>query len=91
MYATPSSAPDAISADGVRTSPVHNMGGEDFGFYLQSVEGTFARIGARLEDGFVRRAHSSRFDFDERALGIAAAYLAHVARAAGRDRPKSSG
>jgi len=73
-----------VGVDGVRTDPLRNMGGEDFGFYLERVAGAFVRIGARLEDGVVRRAHSSRFDFDERALGIAAAYLAEVAHAAGR-------
>ena len=71
-----------VGAGAVRTAPLHNMGGEDFGFYLERVDGAFARIGARLNDGVVRRAHSSTFDFDERALGIAAAYLAQVARAA---------
>lgn len=77
-------AAEAVGAAGVRTAALHNMGGEDFGFYLEHVGGAFVRVGARLEDGVVRRAHSSRFDFDERALGIAATYLARVAHAAGR-------
>jgi hippurate hydrolase len=85
-----SGAADVVGADGLRTSPLRNMGGEDFGFYLERVEGAFVRIGARLEDGEERRAHSSRFDFDEHALGIAAAYLARVAHAAGRVHRGSS-
>lgn len=79
-----SAAAEVVGTNGVRTAPLRNMGGEDFGFYLEHVEGAFVRIGARLEDGIVRRAHSSGFDFDERALGIAAAYLARVAHAAGQ-------
>lgn len=77
-------AAEVVGVDGVRTDPLRNMGGEDFGFYLERVAGAFVRIGARVDDGVERRAHSSRFDFDERALGIAAAYLAAVAHAAGR-------
>jgi amidohydrolase len=79
-----SAAAEVVGTNGVRTAPLRNMGGEDFGFYLEHVAGAFVRIGARLEDGIVRRAHSSGFDFDERALGIAAAYLARVAHAAGQ-------
>lgn len=76
-------AAEVVGAGGVRTAPLHNMGGEDFGYYLEHVSGSFVRIGARIDDGEERPAHSSRFDFDERALGIAAAYLATVARFAG--------
>jgi hippurate hydrolase len=42
------------------------------------------RYGAALPDGVERPAHSSRFDFDERALAVGAAWLAEVAREAGR-------
>jgi hippurate hydrolase len=76
-------AADVVGAEGVRTEPLRNMGGEDFSFYLERVPGCFVRIGARIEDGQERPAHSSRFDFDERAVGIAATYLATVARVAG--------
>jgi amidohydrolase len=72
-----------VGTDGVRTGPLHNMGGEDFGFYLERVPGSVVRIGARIADGLTRQAHSGRFDFDERAIGIAAAYYARVAIEAG--------
>jgi amidohydrolase len=78
-------ATEVVGPDGVRVSPLRNMGGEDFGCYLEHVEGAFVRIGARIEDGVARRAHAGSFDFDERALGTAAAYLAAVARTAGRE------
>ena len=78
-------AADAVGPERVRTEALHNLGGEDFGFYLERAEGAFVRIGARIDDGVHRWAHSGRFDFDERAIGIAAAYFAAVARLAGRE------
>jgi hippurate hydrolase len=61
-----------------------NLGGEDFACYVERVPGCFVRYGAALPDGDERPAHSSRFDFDERALAVGAAWLAEVAREAGR-------
>lgn len=61
-----------------------NMGGEDFGFYLKEIPGCYVRFGAVAPgcEGFP--AHSSRFDFDERALAVGAAYFAEIAKLAGR-------
>jgi hippurate hydrolase len=78
-----------VGPDGVSTAPLHNMGGEDFGFYLERVEGCVARIGARIEDGRIRRAHAATFDFDERALEVGARYLAAVALAAGAEQRRT--
>ena len=61
-----------------------NLGGEDFACYMEHVPGCFVRYGAAHPDGDERPAHSSRFDFDERALAVGAAWLAEVARSAGR-------
>ena len=45
------------------------MVSEDFAFYLNEVPGTHIKIGcANPSKGFVFPLHSSRFDFDERAL-----------------------
>lgn len=59
-----------------------NMGGEDFGFYLQEVPGCYVRFGSVVhgKEGFP--AHSSRFDFDENALAVGAAYFARIAKIA---------
>ncbi|MCA9800289.1 MAG: M20/M25/M40 family metallo-hydrolase, partial [Cyanobacteria bacterium HKST-UBA04] len=59
-----------------------NMGAEDFGYYLQHVPGCYVRFGAQIEgkEGFP--AHSSKFDFDEQALLVGAAYYHQVALAA---------
>jgi hippurate hydrolase len=55
-----------------------SLGGEDFAFYQQVVEGCLVRFGA---DGLAGDgpAHSGSFDFDENVLGIGAAWLACVA------------
>jgi hippurate hydrolase len=55
-----------------------SLGGEDFAFYQQVVEGCLVRFGA---DSLAANgpAHSGSFDFDENVLGIGAAWLACVA------------
>jgi hippurate hydrolase len=67
-----------------------NLGGEDFACYMELVPGCFVRYGAAHPDGDERPAHSSRFDFDERALAVGAAWLAEVARSAGRALGRAS-
>jgi hippurate hydrolase len=59
------------------------MGGEDFSFYLERVPGCYVRFGAQAagREGFP--AHSSKFDFDEAALAVGAAYYHQVALTAG--------
>ncbi|MCB0309910.1 MAG: amidohydrolase [Bdellovibrionales bacterium] len=56
-----------------------NMGGEDFGFFLEKVAGSFVRYGAKPIGRESYPAHSSKFDFDEAALPLAARYLAGLA------------
>lgn len=63
--------------------PGANMAGEDFSLYQERVPGCYVRYGAR-PSGPAYPNHSSRFDFDEAALGWGAAWLAEVARVAGR-------
>src|SRR5690606_19747433 len=50
--------------------PRPNMGAEDFGYYLEKVPGCYARFGARLPKGESHPAHSTRYDFDERAIAV---------------------
>jgi metal-dependent amidase/aminoacylase/carboxypeptidase family protein len=61
-----------------------NMGGEDFSVYLEKAPGCYVRFGGQVPGRESFPAHSSRFDFDEQALGVAAAYYRAVALAAGR-------
>jgi hippurate hydrolase len=55
-----------------------SLGGEDFAFYQQVVEGCLVRFGANsLSDN--GPAHSGNFDFDENVLAVGTAWLACVA------------
>lgn len=73
---------EAVGPDAAGPLRTANMGGEDFAYYLDHAPGFFARYGAGKADGNAQPAHSSRFDFDERVLPIAARYLAELARRA---------
>ncbi len=55
-----------------------SLGGEDFSFYQQNVEGCMVRFGAALQ-GNSSPAHSGTFDFDEDVLPIGASWLATAA------------
>src|SRR5690606_31882195 len=50
------------------------MGGEDFAYYLMERPGTFFFTGAQIE-GHHYPHHHPKFDFDERAMPIAAKAL----------------
>ncbi len=79
-----SAAIDVVGADHVEPLHTANMGGEDFAYYLEKVPGCYIRFGGQApgREGFP--AHSSRFDFDERALAVGAAWFARVAYFAGK-------
>ncbi|MDH3458182.1 MAG: M20 family metallopeptidase [Gemmatimonadota bacterium] len=72
-----------VGPDGIRVLDVPNMGGEDFGYYLERVPGAFVRFGARPADRDVGPAHSSRFDADELVLAMGARFFAEAAMLAG--------
>lgn len=59
-----------------------NMGGEDFAFYTERMEGCFMRIGTWREGRTRAGVHTPRFDPDEEALFVAGAVLAECARVA---------
>lgn len=75
-------AATVVGREQVRKLEVANLGGEDFGHFLGKCPGCYVRIGAIAEGQQPYPAHSSRFDFDERALGIAAAYYRELANVA---------
>ena len=66
-----------IPAENVVSQGPSSLGGEDFAFYLQKIEGCMVRFGARL-NGETGPAHSSTFDFDEKVLAVGAAWYAQV-------------
>jgi hippurate hydrolase len=65
-----------------------NMGGEDFGYYLEQVMGCYVRFGTARDGIEQHPAHSSKFDFDEEALAVGAAYYHAIAKVAGEQVAK---
>lgn len=61
---------------------IANMGGEDFAFYTERMEGCFMRIGTFREGRSPAGVHTPRFDPDEEALFVGGALLAECARTA---------
>lgn len=55
--------------------------GEDFGWYLEQVSGSFGRLGVWPGHGPKRDLHQSTFDLDERALLVGVRVLVHAALA----------
>ena len=72
-----------VGESGLQKLPGANMGGEDFGFYMEQVAGCFVRLGGRPQDR-VFPAHSGGFHFDEAVLETGARFMYEVARIAGR-------
>ncbi len=66
----------------LRSLATANMGGEDFAFYTERMEGCFLRIGTWREGRSDAGVHTPRFDPDEEALFVAGAVLAECARRA---------
>jgi hippurate hydrolase len=61
---------------------VPNMGGEDFAYYTERMDGCFMRIGTWREGRSRAGVHTPHFDPDEDALFVGAAVLAECARRA---------
>jgi hippurate hydrolase len=76
-------AREVVGPDQITVLHTANMGGEDFACFLEHVPGCYIRYGAQVEGRESFPAHSSEFDFDERALATGSAWLAAVARRAG--------
>lgn len=67
-----------VGNDSVMSQGRPSLGGEDFSFYQQIVDGCLVRFGANcLSEN--SPAHSGTFDFDEDVLAIGASWLACVA------------
>ncbi len=67
-----------MSENNIFSQGPSSLGGEDFSFYLQKVNGCMVRFGAKVSEE-TGPAHSSTFDFDEAVMAIGAAWYAHVA------------
>ena len=69
---------EVTSIDNVVSQGAPSLGGEDFAFYQQKIEGCMVRFGG-ASSGNAGVAHSTTFDFDERCLEIGARWLAAAA------------
>lgn len=64
------------------TTTKQSSGGEDFGWYLEHVSGSFARLGVWSGEGQQPDLHQPTFQLDERALLTGVRVLTHTALAA---------
>jgi amidohydrolase len=71
----------AVGEDG-QASTEQSSGGEDFGWYLEHVQGAFARLGVWSGEGQMHDIHQPNFQLDERALLVGARTMVHTALAA---------
>ena len=70
------------SGEGGIVNTAQSLGGEDFGWYLESVQGAMGRLGTRTPGGPTFDLHQGDLRVDERAVAIGAKVLAHSARTA---------
>jgi amidohydrolase len=57
-----------------------SLGGEDFGWYLESIPGAFARLGTRTPGStLLADIHQGTFDVDESAIGTGVRFMAATA------------
>jgi amidohydrolase len=72
-----SAVTEAVGQDGVAAS-LQSLGGEDFGWYLETVPGAMGRLGTRTPGGATYDLHQGTFRADDRAVAVGAAVLAHA-------------
>jgi amidohydrolase len=67
-----------LGEDGV-VSTTQSLGGEDFGWYLESVPGAMGRLGTRTPGGPTYDLHQGDLRIDERSVGVGAKVLGQAA------------
>jgi hippurate hydrolase len=75
-------AKELLGDDALRSLAVANMGGEDFAYYTERMDGCFMRLGTWSEGRSRAGVHTPRFDPDEEALFVGSVLLAECARKA---------
>ena len=70
---------DLLGEDALVMLPEPNLGGEDFACYLEQIDGSFLRIGARNAGQAPIPAHTSRFLPADESIFVGAAVLAATA------------
>ena len=72
-----------LGEDGI-VPTTQSLGGEDFGWYLEAVPGSMARLGTRTPGGPTFDLHQGDLRVDDRAVTIGAEILAQAALGVGR-------
>ena len=80
--ATLTSAVERVLGEHGHVSTQQSLGGEDFGWYLDRVPGSMARLGTRTPGGPTYDLHQGNLRIDERATLIGARVLAEAASGA---------
>jgi hippurate hydrolase len=78
-----------VGEDQVQILTLANMGGEDFSYFMEEVPGCYIRYGAQVAGRENFPAHSSKFDFDERAMACGASWMYELVEVAGRALARS--
>ncbi|OLF04621.1 N-acyl-L-amino acid amidohydrolase [Actinophytocola xinjiangensis] len=73
---------EAALGEHALTTTKQSSGGEDFGWYLEQISGSFARLGVAPGDDPAADLHQPTFQLDERALPVGIRVLTHTALAA---------
>ncbi|GAA5043352.1 amidohydrolase [Thermocatellispora tengchongensis] len=73
-------AAERVLGTGSAVPTEQSLGGEDFGWYLESIPGAFARLGVRKPGSSERRdIHQGTFDVDESCIGVGVRFMAATA------------
>ncbi|PUA81859.1 amidohydrolase [Nocardioides currus] len=75
-------AVERVLGDHGHVATAQSLGGEDFGWYLDRIPGSMARLGTRTPGGATYDLHQGNLRVDERATAIGARVLAGAAVAA---------
>ncbi len=67
-----------------------SLGGEDFGWYLEAIQGALARLGTRMPGGPTFDLHRGDFEPDERAVAVGVRLLVAAALASPWEPPRTT-
>jgi metal-dependent amidase/aminoacylase/carboxypeptidase family protein len=73
-------AAEGVLGEDAAVPTEQSLGGEDFGWYLESVPGAYGRLGTRTPGStHLADIHQGTFDVDETAIGTGVRFLAATA------------
>ncbi|WP_068921322.1 M20 family metallopeptidase [Planobispora rosea] len=73
-------AAEGVLGEGSSVPTQQSLGGEDFGWYLESIPGAFARLGTRTPgEAHAGDIHQGTFDVDEACIGMGVRFMVATA------------